>query len=113
MQTVLETSNFHRDANNAGMTEGERFDLFTFLSANPEAGDLIKGSGGCRKVRFAKRGKGKSGGYRVVTFFGGSHMPVVVITVYAKNKLGNLSDAETNILKTLAKELLKQFRRKE
>ena len=111
MHTVLETSNFHRDADKAGMTESERFDLFTFLSANPEAGDLIKQSGGCRKVRWGGKGKGKSGGFRVITFFAGPQMPVVAITVYAKNKLGNLSDAETNTLKLLAKELAAQFRR--
>ena len=111
MQTVMETGNFLRDAEKAGMTEGERFELYTFLAANPEAGDLIKQSGGCRKLRWAGKGKGKSGGFRVITFFAGPHMPVVVITVYAKNKLGNLSDAETNILKVLAKELAAQFPR--
>lgn len=109
MQTVMETGNFLRDAEKAGMTEGERFELYTFLAANPEAGHVIRQSGGCRKVRWA--GKGKSGGFRVITFFAGPHMPVVVITVYTKNKLGNLSDAETNTLKLLAKELAAQFRR--
>jgi hypothetical protein len=106
----METGNFLRDAEKAGMTEGERFELYTFLAASPEAGDLIRQSGGCRKVRWAGKGKGKGGGFRVITFFAGSHMPVVVITVYAKNKLGNLSDAETNTLKLLAKELAAQFR---
>jgi hypothetical protein len=57
MQTVIETGPFIRDAGAAGMTEDERFALINFIGANPDAGDVIKGSGGCRKVRFAKAGK--------------------------------------------------------
>jgi hypothetical protein len=51
------------------MTEAEMDDLVRLLASNPETGVLIVGSGGCRKVRLARTGGGKSGGYRVVTFF--------------------------------------------
>ena len=47
----------------------ERDQLVAFLAANPTAGDLIEGTGGVRKVRFAARGKGKSGGARVIHYF--------------------------------------------
>ena len=62
MQSVIETESFLRDMAKSGMTEAERTTLVNFIAANPDAGDLIKGSGGFRKVRFAGKGKGKSGG---------------------------------------------------
>ena len=42
------------------------------------------GTGGARKVRFAKTGHGKSGGYRVITYYGGDDIPVFLMDVYAK-----------------------------
>jgi hypothetical protein len=90
----------------AGMTEAERVSLISYTAANPMAGDLIVGSGGYRKFRFAGKGKGKSGGYRVITLYASTDIPVFLITVYAKSKLGNLSDAETKALKKIAKDLL-------
>lgn len=46
-------------------------DIVCYLAADPMAGDEIAGTGGCRKVRFAGRGNGKSGGYRTITFYTG------------------------------------------
>jgi hypothetical protein len=109
MQTVIETDPFIRDASAAGMTENERFALIDFIGANPKAGDMIKGSGGCRKVRFAKTGKGKSGGYRVITFYSGENVPVFLLTAYAKGRLGNLTDKQVNILKDRTKRLLESY----
>jgi hypothetical protein len=51
--------------------EAERFAIVTWIASNPAAGDVIEGAGGARKVRLAGKGKGKSGGYRVVTFYSG------------------------------------------
>ncbi|HEY8697720.1 MAG TPA: type II toxin-antitoxin system RelE/ParE family toxin [Rhizomicrobium sp.] len=109
MQTVIETGPFIRDAGAAGMTEDERFALINFVGANPDAGDVIKGSGGCRKVRFAKAGTGKSGGYRVITFYSGENVPVFLLTVYAKGRLGNLTDKQVNVLKGRTKRLLESY----
>ena len=74
----------------------------TYLAHNPEAGDLMPGTGGARKVRFAGRGKGKSGGYRVVTFYGGEDIPVFLLDVYGKDTQANLSQAERNALRKAA-----------
>lgn len=112
MHTVVETAPFLRDADAAGMVEAERFALVSFLSANPEAGDAIKGSGGCRKLRFAKPGRGKSGGYRVIAFYSGENVPVFLLTVYAKGKLGNLTDRQVNILRERTKTLLESYGRR-
>lgn len=55
------------------MSEGDIEDLIDFLGENPEAGDEMEGTGGCRKLRFAIRGnkKGKSGGVRTITLYTG------------------------------------------
>lgn len=69
MHSVIETPSYLADAKHEHMTSDEREAAVDLIAANPQAGDLIVGSGGCRKVRVSGKGKGKSGGYRVVTFF--------------------------------------------
>lgn len=83
--------------------------LVSFLAKNPDAGDAIKGSGGCRKVRIAGRGKGKSGGYRLITFYSGRDIPVFLLTIYSKGDMGNLSSAQVSALKVLTKGLLAAY----
>jgi hypothetical protein len=68
VQTVVETPDYLADAKSAGLTETDRADIVELLSKNPTAGDLIVGTGGARKLRVGGRGKGKSGGYRVITY---------------------------------------------
>jgi hypothetical protein len=91
MHTVCETHAFRRAAAQAGMSEDEISDLVGFLAENPMAGDETSGTGGCRKVRVRGHGKGKSGGYRTITFFTGETLPVFLITVFAKGERANLS----------------------
>ena len=62
-------------------------------------GDVMAGTGGVRKVRFAGRGKGKSGGYRVVTYFAAADVPVLLLAIINKGERANLSKAERNELK--------------
>jgi hypothetical protein len=57
------------------------------------------GTGGARKVRFAGRGKGKSGGYRVITFYAAYDIPVFLLDVYSKDAQANLSQAQRNELR--------------
>ncbi len=94
------------------MTQDEIEELVNFLGASPTAGDEIKGTGGCRKVRVAGRGKGKSGGYRTVTFFSGQELPVFLITVFSKGERADLSKADRNDLAALTKELVTEYRKK-
>jgi hypothetical protein len=72
--------------------------LWDFIAANPQAGDVLQGTGGCRKFCFAKEGGGKSGGYRVVTWFGGGDVPVFLLTVFAKGRQATLTPDERNRL---------------
>jgi hypothetical protein len=85
------------------MSQDEIDDVVDYLAANPTAGDEISGTGGCRKVRFAGRGKGKSGGYRTITFYSGDQMPVYALTVFGKGEKSNLSPKEKAALKVLTK----------
>lgn len=103
IQTVAETRAFQRQAADAGMSDVEVSDLIAYLSANPMAGNVIVGTGGCRKLRWAKSGKGKSGGVRAVTFYSGTNMPVFLISVFAKNVKDNLNQSERNSIGKVAR----------
>jgi len=70
----------------------------THLAAHPAAGDLIEGTGGVRKLRWARDGRGKSGGVRVIYYFHSEAMPLYLLTMVAKNERANLSKAERNAL---------------
>lgn len=112
MHTVCETQAFRRAAKDAGMSEEEIADLVTYLANNPTAGDEMAGTGGCRKVRVAGRGKGKSGGYRSITFYTGTDLPVFLLTVFSKGEKANLSQKERNGLAVLTKMLVEEYSRR-
>lgn len=106
MQTVVELPEFLRRAK-AIMSDDERSALVDYIAANPEAG--ISLGGGLRKVRIARGGSGKSGGYRTVYVFGGVHLPIFLVTVFAKNEKDNLSKAQQAELVTMSKLLLAHY----
>jgi putative transcriptional regulator len=72
------------------MSDTEHQAVVDEIAANPRQGDEIRASGGVRKVRFAGRGKGKSGGYRVVTAYFGPNVPVYLVAVLSKGERGKL-----------------------
>lgn len=55
-----------------------------------------------RKLRIAGKGKGKSGGYRAITFFSGQDIPAFLVAMYGKSQKKNITDAEKNVMKSLA-----------
>jgi hypothetical protein len=112
MHAVAQTHAFDRAAAAAGMSDDEVSSLVNFLAENPLAGDEIPGTGGCRKVRVARRGKGKRGGYRTITFFTGDTLPVFLITVFAKGEKSSLSKAECNALRLITKAIAVEYRSK-
>jgi len=103
MQTVVELPEFIRRASEM-MTEADRLGLVDYIAANPEAGVSL--GGGLRKVRLPRAGSGKSGGYRTVYVFGGTHMPIFLLTVFAKNEKDNLSKKELSAAVQLSKALI-------
>lgn len=108
MHTVIETHVFRRAADAADVSEDERQGIATMLSGNPMGGAVIPGTGGARKLRYPGRGKGKSGGYRVITFYAASDVPVFLLDLYAKGEKINLTEGEkkdiSRVLGTLAEE---------
>lgn len=106
LNTVAFTAGFLAQAKDEGMSEAEMAALVQLLAANPEAGDMIVGSGGCRKVRLAGKGRGKSGGYRVVTFFATANLPVYCVAVLAKGSRENFSAEEVAAMASFAKRIV-------
>ena len=100
MKTVVELAAYLAAANDAGVSDELRAEIVLALSLNPELGDVMAGTGGARKFRWARKNEGKSGGFRVVTYFPGAER-VYLIDVFAKNAKANLSQAERNDLKKL------------
>ena len=71
----------------------------------PEAGDLILGSGGLRKLRFGdvSRGKGKRGGIRVIYYWWAPGMQCWIFTLYDKEEAGDLTASQSKTLKGMVK----------
>jgi hypothetical protein len=111
MHAVIETPDYLDDADDAGLTVEERSKIIAVLAADPLAGVIIPGTGGARKIRFAGRGKGKSGGYRIITFFGGEDVPLFLLNVFAKGDKVDLSAAERNQLRMELAGLADDYRR--
>jgi hypothetical protein len=113
MHSVIETPSFLADAKDAGLSDEERMAIINAVAADPMMGDEIKGSGGARKIRFAGRGKGRSGGYRVITFFSGPDIPVFLLNVFGKGDRANLSKAEVNALQAILSRIVDAYRGKD
>jgi hypothetical protein len=105
MHTVIETNAYLKAADDAGMDEEERSAVVDTIAANPEAGAIMPGCGGARKLRVRKPGTGKSGGYRVITYYAGGAVPVFLLTVFGKGEKDNLTKGERNALAGLTKTL--------
>ena len=93
------------------MDENEYDRLLEFLARNYLKGDIIAGSGGVRKIRYARQGKGKSAGFRVIYYYHSEGHPVVPFTMFAKNQKTNISGAETNELYTIVQRIKKELKK--
>lgn len=103
--TVAEIDPFDATARRAGLSDQERAELIAFLAANPQAGDVIPGTGGLRKLRWARTGEGKRGGYRAIYYFFTDEVPIYLLAIYAKNQQVDLSAQQKRRLSELAVEL--------
>jgi len=83
--TVVELPEYVRRAERL-LDDDERNNLIYFLSTHPKSGVLMQGTGGIRKLRWARKGKGKSGGVRVICFFYDVKMPLFLLTILAKER---------------------------
>ena len=110
MHTVLETPAYIAAARDAGMSAEEMEAVVSLIATDPQAGAVMPGCGGARKLRVRKPGTGKSGGYRVITYFAGDDVPVFLLTVFGKGEKDNLTKGERNALAQLTKILADALR---
>jgi len=105
--TFIELPPFERHRQNYLNDENFR-EFQKMLMKNPEAGDVIEGTGGLRKVRYAdeKRGKGKRGGLRVIYYWWQPGKQFWLLTVYNKDEMDDLTAAQRKTLKELLKQEL-------
>jgi hypothetical protein len=101
MYTIAETEIFTHDAKGI-WSEGERGEFCAWLAKHPDAGDVIKGSGGCRKVRWSRAGTGKSGGVRVIYLKRLGEGKIYLLVIYAKAVRGSIP---AHLLKAIAEEI--------
>ena len=92
------------------LSESERSELIDHVAANPRAGDLVHGTGGVRKLRWARGGRGKSGGLRVIYYFHSEALPLYLLTMFGKGEKADLSQVERNELAKLV-QVLKGYAR--
>lgn len=109
--SVVETPEF-LSATCKLMDDNERALLVDYLAHNPMAGDLVQGTGGIRKVRWALDGRGKRGGARVIYFYHDADMPLFALTAYAKNERADLSQQDKNDFRQLTTMLVDAFKRR-
>jgi hypothetical protein len=100
MQTFVETRLFTKLVQEY-LSDDEYVALQQALVANPEAGDVIPGSGGVRKLRWGVAGRGKRGGIRVI-YLRSRQGQIWMLTLYAKNVAENIP---AHVLKKIREEI--------
>jgi hypothetical protein len=100
--TFIESSVFQR-LMPIYLDDGEYAELQQYMMQNPEAGQLVRGSGGVRKLRWVRPGMGKRGGLRVIYFVRYEPNEFWMLSLYAKAKQGNVPGH-------ILKQLLEAFR---
>ena len=102
---VISPRNFDRRARRAGLDEGGVGDLIRMLLERPDAGAVIPGTGGARKVRVRLPGRGKSGGARVIYAVVLRGEALALLDVYAKSEQANITANERKTIATLIREI--------
>lgn len=103
--TIAEMASCTRDMASV-FNAREYEDLISHLATYPEAGVIIPGTGGIRKLRWRARSQGKRGGARVIYYFRDLNMPVYLLAVYAKGERMDITEAEKAAMHHLVNELV-------
>jgi mRNA-degrading endonuclease RelE of RelBE toxin-antitoxin system len=97
-QLFIEAKPFTRKWPNC-MTEAEFREFQNYLLESPDAGEIVKGTSGIRKIRWNVAGGGKRGGLRIIYYWKTSLDQIYLLTVYRKNELADLTPADYKLLK--------------
>jgi hypothetical protein len=111
MHGTIATPTFLADAKVAGVSDAELEEMASIIADDPEAGDIIPGTGGARKIRIGGRGKGKSGGYRVITYYAAADVPVFLLALVSKGQRADISQAARNVLRQVLPTLADDYRK--
>jgi hypothetical protein len=95
---IFETSIFTKKII-ALLNDEEYRTLQNILVEKPDSGDIIQGSGGIRKIRWAASGRGKRGGARVIYYWATQHDQIFMLYAYAKNERDNLTKDQLSVLR--------------
>lgn len=98
--TVIESPLFARDWADY-WTEEEHADFIAYLAGDPECGDVVPGSGGCRKVRWGRGGFGKRAGVRIIFTTQLANGAIVALLIYGKGAVDNIP---AHVLRQIAEE---------
>lgn len=101
MQKFIETKLFSRLVYDY-LSDDEYAAFQAFLAKSPDAGDVVAGTGGVRKIRWALQGRGKSGGVRVIYFSRLAAGEIWLLTIYAKNEIETIP---ANVLRKIKEEI--------
>ncbi len=108
MQTLVPIGTFEDKARRLlGKTGFD--DMLEFLARRPKAGRIIQGTGGLRKVRVARPGRGKSGGARVIYYYHDGQKPILLLLIYAKADQENMTNKQKARLKKYVDEFIDEF----
>lgn len=102
---------FNRLWEDLGLSDNDLRELQEHLAVNPSAGRLIKNTGGVRKIRWALKNQGKSGGIRVLYIDFMFYEKIYLLTVYPKTKKENITEKEKKLIRKLVGELKNELRR--
>lgn len=102
---IVRTKRYAKDLKRMGVSDLEQLTLESAIAENPEAGVLIPGLEGLRKIRFGIRGKGKRGGGRAIYYLMISDDAALMLAAYAKNEQEDLSHEQKKVILTLLKEM--------
>ena len=109
--TVVETTSFIHAVQEV-WNDSERIAFISYIAENYDAGDLIRGTGGLRKIRWMRPGIGKRGGVRVIYYYYDQEAPVFLITAFAKNEKEDLSAEDRKYLTALTENLKSELKTK-
>lgn len=110
IHTLVETAAFTARVKKLGLTASELAAVYDQYASTPDYGQVVRNTGGLRKGRIAKVATGKSGGYRVFSFFADRENPVFLLWLLDKTDEDTLTDAQEQAFKTLTTALKKELR---
>ena len=111
IHTLVETKAFAARTKKLGLSADELAAIYDVYAKTPDYGQVIRKTGGLRKGRVAKGDTGKSGGYRVFSFFADRGNPVFLLWLLDKTDEDTLTDAQEQAFKALTTLLKKELRR--